>query len=256
MPLATYTGWNLFRAGAGPTDVLSSMQGSYVPFPLTAEDRERMGDSRRSIEERYGSRAAYLGRVTEAALALVDQGYLLAGDLAPILSQSARHWDYPDGGGHRRRAAVSRVNRSGASLGGRDPGVSGGREPACPSGREPMSPGDGEPAANLRGSRAGSRDTAPLSSARGRLLRRRARRLLPAPARRVEPAAQLVSGVDPRTRVRDVARPVPHVGVEPPPVIVRVLPRSTPPTARARPRRRSAGARGRSAARGRPRGRG
>ncbi|MCY4510134.1 MAG: hypothetical protein OXG35_24720 [Acidobacteria bacterium] len=32
--------------------------------------------------------------MTEAALALVDQGYLLAGDLAPILSQAARHWDY------------------------------------------------------------------------------------------------------------------------------------------------------------------
>ena len=94
VPLATYTGWNLFRAGAGPTDVLSSMQGSYIPFPLTAEDRERIGDSRRSIEERYGSRAAYLGLVTEAALALVDKGYLLAGDLAPILSQAARHWDY------------------------------------------------------------------------------------------------------------------------------------------------------------------
>ena len=93
-PLATYTGWNLFRAGAGPTDVLSSMQGSYIPFPLTAEDRARAGDPRRSIEERYGGRAAWLGRVTEAALALVDQGYLLAEDLAPILTQAGRHWDY------------------------------------------------------------------------------------------------------------------------------------------------------------------
>ena len=93
-PLATYTGWNLFREGAGPTDVLSSMQGSYIPFPLTAEDRARTGDPRRSIEERYGGRAAWLGRVTEAALALVDQGYLLAEDLAPILTQAGRHWDY------------------------------------------------------------------------------------------------------------------------------------------------------------------
>ena len=93
-PLATYTGWNLFRAGAGPTDVLSSMQGSYIPFPLTAEDRARTGDPRRSIEERYGSRAAWLGRVTEKALALVDEGYLLAADLAPILTQAGRHWDY------------------------------------------------------------------------------------------------------------------------------------------------------------------
>ena len=94
VPLATYTGWNLFHAEAGPTDVLSSMQGSYVPFPRTVADRERAGDPRSSIQERYGSRAEYLGRVTEAALALVDDGYLLAGDLAPILAQAARHWDY------------------------------------------------------------------------------------------------------------------------------------------------------------------
>ena len=32
--------------------------------------------------------------MTEAALALVDDGYLLAGDLAPILAQAGRHWDY------------------------------------------------------------------------------------------------------------------------------------------------------------------
>ena len=94
VPLATYTGWNLFRGGAGPTDVLSSMQGSYIPFPLTGEDRARTGDLRRSIEERYGSRAAYLGQVTEAALALADRGYLLAADLAPILTRAGRHWDY------------------------------------------------------------------------------------------------------------------------------------------------------------------
>ena len=94
VPLATYTGWNLFHAGAGPTDVLSSMQGSYVPFPRTRADREQGGDPRPSIEERYGSRAEYLGLVTEAALALVDDGYLLAGDLAPILARAGRHWDY------------------------------------------------------------------------------------------------------------------------------------------------------------------
>ncbi len=101
VPLATYTGWNLFRAGAGPTAVLSSMQGSYIPFPLTSEDRARTGDPRRPIEERYGGRDAYLGQVTEAALALADRGYLLAADLAPILAQAARHWDYlmeEDGG--------------------------------------------------------------------------------------------------------------------------------------------------------------
>lgn len=94
VPLATYTGWNLFRAEFGPTDVLSSMQGSYIPFARTRAARDRMGDPRRSIAERYASREEYVGRVSTAALALVDDGYLLAEDLSPILTQAGRHWDY------------------------------------------------------------------------------------------------------------------------------------------------------------------
>ena len=94
VPLATYTGWNLFHPEFGPEDVLSSMQGSYIPFPRTRSDRQRSGDPRRSIEERYRSREQYLGLVTEAALELVEDGYLLAEDLPPILSRAGRHWDY------------------------------------------------------------------------------------------------------------------------------------------------------------------
>ena len=94
VPLATYSGWNLFRAEAGPTNVLSSMQGSYIPFPQTKAERARQSDPRRSISERYGSREEYLGLVTEAAMELTADGYLLAGDLVKILSQAGRHWDY------------------------------------------------------------------------------------------------------------------------------------------------------------------
>ena len=42
-------------------------------------------------EERYRSRAEYLGRVSDAALALVEDGYLLTGDLSSTLTQAARH---------------------------------------------------------------------------------------------------------------------------------------------------------------------
>ena len=94
VPLATYTGWNNFREGAGPTDVLSSMQGSYIPLSITRDAADQRGDPRASIEERYASRAEYLGLVSDAALALVDDGYLLAGDLAPILVRAGQHWDY------------------------------------------------------------------------------------------------------------------------------------------------------------------
>ena len=94
VPLATYTGWNLFGSEFGPEDVLSSMQGSYIPFPRTTVDGQRSSDPRRAIEERYRSREQYVGLVSDAALRLIDEGYLLAGDLAPILGRASEHWDY------------------------------------------------------------------------------------------------------------------------------------------------------------------
>jgi hypothetical protein len=93
-PLATYTGWNLFNDRSGPTDVLSSMQGSYVPLARTAAERKRANDARVSIDERYRDKDQYIGLVSKAALALIDQGYLLAEDLAAILKNASRHWDY------------------------------------------------------------------------------------------------------------------------------------------------------------------
>jgi hypothetical protein len=94
VPLATYTGWNLFNDRSGPTDVLSSMQGSYVPLARTAAERKRANDARLSIDERYRDKDHYIGQVSKAALALIDQGYLLAEDLAVILKNAGRHWDY------------------------------------------------------------------------------------------------------------------------------------------------------------------
>ena len=94
VPLATYTGWNLFNDRSGPTDVLSSMQGSYIPLPRTAADRKRTNDPRLSIDERYHDKDQYLGLVNKAALDLIDHGFLLAEDLAAVLRDARRHWDY------------------------------------------------------------------------------------------------------------------------------------------------------------------
>lgn len=94
VPLATYTGWNLFNARSGPTHVLSSMQGSYIPLPRTRAERQRANDPRLSIEERYHDKDQYLGLVVKAALELIDQGFLLSDDLAAILRNAGRHWDY------------------------------------------------------------------------------------------------------------------------------------------------------------------
>jgi alpha/beta hydrolase family protein len=98
VPLATYTGWNLFNERSGPTDVVSSMQGSFIPFPRTPSERERTNDPRRSIDERYRSRDQYLGLVSKAANDLVEKGYLLKADVPRIVEQTGTRWDYVTSG--------------------------------------------------------------------------------------------------------------------------------------------------------------
>ncbi|HEV2665746.1 MAG TPA: alpha/beta hydrolase domain-containing protein, partial [Blastocatellia bacterium] len=74
-PLATYTGWNPRDTQTGAPDQLVDFAGSYIPFAKTKAERERAGDPRLSLEERYASRAHYLGLVAEAGLKLVKDGY-------------------------------------------------------------------------------------------------------------------------------------------------------------------------------------
>jgi hypothetical protein len=81
VPLASYTGWNRRNAAIGaPTEMLS-YTGSWIPFPLTREDRLTSGDPRASVQERYRNREAYLEKIDRAARSLVDSGCLLESDL-------------------------------------------------------------------------------------------------------------------------------------------------------------------------------
>ena len=94
VPLATYTGWNLFNADAGPPDELSSMVGSFLPFPRTAAEAQAAGDPRKPVAERYTSRDDYLGRFTAAALELIEAGYLLGEDLPALTREALARWDH------------------------------------------------------------------------------------------------------------------------------------------------------------------
>ncbi len=94
VPLATYTGWNLFDTESGPAALLSSMQGSYIPLARTRADRERAKDPRPSIEERYQSGEQYLARVTAAAREFAQQGYLLEDDIAKVVKRADEHWSH------------------------------------------------------------------------------------------------------------------------------------------------------------------
>ncbi|MGH9460140.1 MAG: alpha/beta hydrolase domain-containing protein, partial [Vicinamibacteria bacterium] len=94
VPLGTYTGWNLFNAASGPSDMLATFTGSFIPFPRTKAERESTHDPRLSIEERYASREEYLGKVALAATQLIDEGYLMDVDLPAIVKEAGEHWDY------------------------------------------------------------------------------------------------------------------------------------------------------------------
>jgi hypothetical protein len=76
-PLATYTGWNVYKA---QPDEMCDRDGSYVPFAKTAVERQKNGDPRPSVMERYGSRDAYVAKVKAAADALVADRLLLEPD--------------------------------------------------------------------------------------------------------------------------------------------------------------------------------
>ena len=93
-PLATYTGWNLRAKEIGAPDELFSMQGSWIPFARTKEEREKAGDPRLSVAERYSGREEYLARFEAAARSLVSAGFLLENDIPKLKERGAAEWDY------------------------------------------------------------------------------------------------------------------------------------------------------------------
>jgi hypothetical protein len=94
VPLGTYADWAFRSESIGAPDTLIAMAGSFIPFAKTRAERERSGDPRLSIEERYSSRADYLRRVEEAANQLVQERYLLQEHVRPIVEATGQHWDY------------------------------------------------------------------------------------------------------------------------------------------------------------------
>jgi hypothetical protein len=92
-PLATFTGWNPRHPEQGAPGDLMAMMGSTRPFARTRAERERQGDARPSIEERYGSRAGYLAAVRAAAERLVGAGHALAEDVEAMVTRAGELWD-------------------------------------------------------------------------------------------------------------------------------------------------------------------
>jgi hypothetical protein len=93
VPLATYTGWNFRGPQTGSASEIVPLQGSFFPLPLTKAERDKSGDPRLSIAERYPSKDAYLAKIKAAADSLVKGRYLLAEDVAPLVAHESLVWD-------------------------------------------------------------------------------------------------------------------------------------------------------------------
>jgi len=93
-PLATYTGWNYRAPAIGAPWARISFLGAYLRLPRTEADRQRSGDPRKSIEERYASREDYLEAYAAAARDLVKQRFVLEEDLAEIVERGEQEWEF------------------------------------------------------------------------------------------------------------------------------------------------------------------
>ena len=87
VPIGTYTGWNLGRAGRFENG-FRSLQGSFIPFARTKQERLDTGDRRQSIEERYPTKEAYAAAMRRATSSLVSQRLLLSPDAEQLMQQA------------------------------------------------------------------------------------------------------------------------------------------------------------------------
>ena len=86
-PLGTYLGWNVTAAGFHK-DQICNYAGGMIPFTRTKAERQASGDSRPSLEERYGTHAGYVKAVEAAAARAVAAGFLLQADADALVKQA------------------------------------------------------------------------------------------------------------------------------------------------------------------------
>jgi hypothetical protein len=82
--------------------------GSAIPFPRSAAERNGTRDPRKSLEERYASREAYVAAFRQHADTLVKGGYLLAEDVPELMRRADEQW------AHATAAAAATSGRTSA----------------------------------------------------------------------------------------------------------------------------------------------
>ncbi len=93
VPLATYFPWNLRTGFKGGSDQLTDFQGTFIPFPLTEEEKLKNKDPRPAIFTLYPSKADYMNKVKIETNILIEQGFVLPQDKAYLEENASSLWD-------------------------------------------------------------------------------------------------------------------------------------------------------------------
>lgn len=92
VPLGTFTGWEFRSEDMGATDALIGLQGMWIPFALTEDDR--LDDARTSLAARYQNREEYLGKVALAAIDLVEKRLMMREDVAHVVARAGQMYSW------------------------------------------------------------------------------------------------------------------------------------------------------------------
>jgi hypothetical protein len=82
VPLGAVMGWNQRQPPITGFNRLAGLTGSYVPFAWT------------KVQQRYGSKEAYLEKIRASAEALVKARFLLPEAVQACVDRAAREWDW------------------------------------------------------------------------------------------------------------------------------------------------------------------
>jgi hypothetical protein len=93
-PLGTAAGWVFRPPSMGSPETLVMLRGAWTPFAVTKAQREKTGDPRLSLEERYASKDEFMTKVSAAIQQLIERRLLLESDREPQMKQASERWDW------------------------------------------------------------------------------------------------------------------------------------------------------------------
>ena len=90
VPLGTYTGWNLRRKDVGADGALTSLQGSFIPFPVKATP----ADPRPPVSKRYMDVKDYKLHLDDVCANMIKERYILAEDRPRYQAYGEALWKF------------------------------------------------------------------------------------------------------------------------------------------------------------------